>query len=468
MMRNFEAKLAISAAQTQLSNSGGEGRKLTRRRVLAMLGLTPLLVAACNALPIALGGPTPTPSAPRLLRVGIPSTYSFLDGMLHNVGNHLAPDRHVRLETMPIDVRTLEFSQVPAGYASSVKALQPGTVPDLLVTDWNLLAPLARAGLLRDLAPLLQGQDWFKPADFYGNGVQVGQIRGKQLALPISANVEVLLYNRAAFQSSGIALPQNGWSWDQLVTTAKALTTATPGGTTGRWGFSVLPGLPSLWTMAWQRGAQVVSDDGTRIDLNEPGTLAAMGFLADLILNAKVAPRRDAASLRNLNQASIDEQQELNVGAIAMESAFSSGNVWWRGGGVGNVVLAELPAAAQKVWVGYATMLAIPANAPDPPHSLNGLHALLDASASGIYLPARKGTDNLRQIEELLTDSEASALKDVLSGVRYLPSDYPDDAIIRLLWTDYFTPILTGQKDPAQAGKDAQPMIQERLSRLMA
>jgi ABC-type glycerol-3-phosphate transport system substrate-binding protein len=468
MIRSFQAKLAGVAHKTQLSNSTGQDRRLSRRQVLATFGLTPLFIAGCQALPVALGGPTPTPTAPRLLRVGLSSTWTFFDAMLHNVGNHLAPERHVRLETVPIEVPAVDDPQFAADYASAVKALQPGAVPDLLVTDWDVLAPLARASLLKDLGPLLRDQEWFKPTDFYGNGVQAGQIRGKQVALPVSANVESLFYNRAAFQSGGVTLPQNGWSWDQLATAAKSLTTATPGGTAGRWGFSVVPGLPTLWTMAWQRGAQVVSDDGTRIDLSEPGTVAAMGFLADLILNAKVSPRRDAATLRNVNQATNDEFRDMNVGAIAMACGFSGGAIWWRGGGQGDVVLGELPAVAQKVWLGYASMLSIPANAPDPEHSLNGLRALLDASAIGIHLPARKGASNLRQVQELLTESEASALQDALGGIRYLPSEFPTNAILPLLWSSYFTPILTGQKDPAQAGKDAQPMIQEQLSRLMA
>jgi ABC-type glycerol-3-phosphate transport system substrate-binding protein len=441
---------------------------VSRRKLLATSTALPFLVAACQALPVTLGGPTPTPTAPRLLRVGIPSTHSFFDAMLHNVGSHLAPARHVRLETAPIEIHALQFTEVAADYARAVKALQASSIPDLLVTDWDLLAPLGRAGLVKDLGPLLHGQDWFKTADFYGNGVQAGQFRGKQLALPISASVEALLYNRAAFQSSGVAVPQNGWTWYQLATAAKALTTATPGGTNGHWGLNIIPGLPSLWTLGWQRGAQVVSDDGAQIHLSEPGTIAAMGFLADLILNAKVAPRRDSASLHNVNQLSLDEQRALSVGEIAMASAFSDGSIWWRSGGVGNVALAELPVADRKAWVGYATMLSIPTIAPDPEHSLNGLRALLDASSTGLYLPARKGADNLRQVEELLTDGEASALQDTLGGVRYLPSDFPSNAILPLLWSEYFTPILTGQKSAAQAGKDAQPTIQAELSRLMA
>jgi ABC-type glycerol-3-phosphate transport system substrate-binding protein len=288
------------------------------------------------------------------------------------------------------------------------------------------------------------------------------------VALPISTTVEVLLYNRQAFQSRGIAFPQNGWTWDQLATAAKALTTVSPGGGAGRWGFSILPGLPSLWTMAWQRGARVVSDDGTQIDLGEPGTLRAMEFLADLIQAHEVAPRRDTQTLSNPSQASGDELRDLDAGAIAMATAFSAGSTWWRPQGIPNVALAELPRADQKVWVGYASMLAIPATAPDPPHSLNGLRALLDASAVGVQLPARKGADDLRKINELLTEGEASALSDALNAVRYLPSEFPGDVIFSLLSTAYLIPILTGQKDPAQAAKDAQPVVQEQLTRLLA
>jgi ABC-type glycerol-3-phosphate transport system substrate-binding protein len=400
--------------------------------------------------------------------VGWPSAYTGFDALLHNLGNDLASERHVRLENVSIDVGMPPFSEVPPRYAAAVKALTPAMAPDLLVTDSSLLPPLARGGVLRDLGPLLRDQDWFKPADFYGNGVQAGQFRGKQVALPISTTVEVLLYNRPAFQSRGIALPQKGWTWDQLATAAKALTTAPAGGGAGRWGFSILPGLPSLWTMAWQRGARVVSDDGAQIDLGEPGTLQAMGFLADLILMQKVAPRREAASLSNVNQAYADELRDLQAGPIAMAAAFSGGSTWWRSAGNSDVAVTQLPQADQKVWVGFATMLSIPANAPDPPHSLNGLRALLDASAVGIYLPARKGADDLRKINELLMESEASALSDALGSVRYLPSEFPGDAILPLLWTNHLTPILTGQKKPAQAAKDAQPAIQEQLTHLLA
>ena len=99
---------------------------------------------------------------------------------------------------------------------------------------------------------------------------------------------------------------------------------------------------------------------------------------------------------------------------------------------------------------------------------MNGLRALLDASASRVFLPARKGADDLRKVSELLAESEASALLDGLAAVRYLPSEFPSDAITPLLWTHYLSPILTGQLDPAQAAKQAQPLIQEQLSRLRA
>jgi ABC-type glycerol-3-phosphate transport system substrate-binding protein len=407
---------------------------------------------------------------PRTLRIGWPSTYTDLDLVLLNLGNDLAPERQVRGESIRIDLGTADYSQAPSRFVAAMKAMASGMVPDLIVTDVNTLGPLAHADLLQDLAPLLRDQDWFKPADFYGNGVQAGQSHGKQVALPFSASVEVLLYNRRTFQERGIAFPQNGWSWDQLVTAAKALTTPSSGGNTGQWGFSISPNLPSFWTMAWQRGAQVVSDDGAHIDLGEPGTLQAMGFLTDLIQTYKVAPRRDPASLalQNVSQVYAPEYRDLLAGALAMAVRFTARTVFWRNQQhPSEVAVAELPSTGKKVFYGYASMLSIPAAAPDPPHSLNGLRAMLDASALSVLLPARKGSNDLRTINQLLTESEATALTDALSAVRYLPTDFPLDGIYGLLWSDYLLPILTGQKDPAQAANDAQPRIQGQLTRLL-
>src|SRR5690242_5559490 len=238
-------------------------RRVSRRGLIATLAASPLLIAACQALPDALRPPTPTPAEPRSLRVGWPSTAAIrtgLDLILLNLGSDFAPERHLRLESVRIDVGSAAWvPQLPSRYADAVKAMTPTNVPDLIVTDGDLLSPLARAGLLRDLGPLLQDQDWYKPNDFYGNGLQAGQVRGKQMALPFSALVEILLYNQSAFQTRGVAFPTNGWTWDQLLTTAKALTTPSSGSTAGRWGFSVTPDYPTFWTTAWQRGAQVVS-----------------------------------------------------------------------------------------------------------------------------------------------------------------------------------------------------------------
>jgi multiple sugar transport system substrate-binding protein len=386
-----------------------------------------------------------------------------------NLGNALAPERHLRLENVRIDIGA-DILQASAHYATAVKAMAPGTAPDLIVTDGDLIGPLARSGLLQDLGPLLRDQDWYKPADFYGNGLQAGTVRGKQMALPFSALIEVLLYNRPAFQARGVAVPQKGWTWDQLVTAARALTTPSSSGSAGSWGFSVTPQFPSFLTTAWQHGAQVVSDDGTQIDLSEPGTLQAMSFTRDLIQTYAVASRRDPASISGdaYLQTIADEFRDLRSGMIAMADRYSGRSVYWRDPFSKDLVVAEVPQASQKVGLGYASMLAIPAAALDPMHSLNGLRALLDASIAGVFLPARKGTDDLRKVNPLLTDSEASALSDALGTVRYLPGDFPGNAIYPLIWTNYLVPIISGQKDPSQAAKDAQPIIQGQLTRLLA
>src|SRR4029077_12955932 len=112
------------------------------------------------------------------LRIGWPSISTGLDLILLNLGNHLAPARHLSGESVRIDLATTDYSQAASRFVTALKAMTPGTAPDLIVTDVNTLGALARAGLLQDFGPLLRDQEWFKPADFYGNGVQAGQVRG--------------------------------------------------------------------------------------------------------------------------------------------------------------------------------------------------------------------------------------------------------------------------------------------------
>jgi len=99
-----------------------------------------------------------------------------------------------------------------AGYLERLTTqIAGGSEPDVMQINWAWLAMFSRKGKgFTDLAayrPLL-GLDQFNPAD-----VAMGEVAGKLNALPVSYSARVLLWNAAAFERAGLAVPRN---WDEL------------------------------------------------------------------------------------------------------------------------------------------------------------------------------------------------------------------------------------------------------------
>jgi ABC-type glycerol-3-phosphate transport system substrate-binding protein len=279
-----------------------------------MAALAPVVLSACTALPGPFRPATPTPSQPREVRIAYPNleAFQFLSTRLNNLANHVSKDRYISVTTTPIDLavngKLPNDADVPARYAAALNALKGAPAPDLVMTDVITFPELGKGAALKVLGDVLRTEAWFKADDFLGNALVAGQYRGKQIAIPLDASIESLLYNEAAFKQQGFPPPAPGSTWDQVVATAKTLTKPEA----GSWGFLVGADMPSFLTMGWQRGAQIVNDDATKIDLTEPGTLAGLDFLAALSAAQKVSPPLDPQLLPDtLNPIASTVQETL-------------------------------------------------------------------------------------------------------------------------------------------------------------
>jgi ABC-type glycerol-3-phosphate transport system substrate-binding protein len=364
---------------------------------------------------------------------------------------------------MPVDVGTAGPEELPSVYAQAIAGLPNGEAPDLFMTgpeQISLLPALARGGVALDLSPILKSERWFKMDDFWGNALRAGQVRGKQAALPIALGAEVMLFNRKSFQEQGVPPPEGAWSWEQLIATAKRLTRPGGGEQAGRWGLYVGPEGPSLLTLAWQHGAQVVSDDGARVDLTEPGTLRALDLLVDLVETHRVAPPLDEAALAvRFNRP----WAGIRRGEFAMWSVLAGGAVWWVGGGSDDLRIAEMPTAEQKVTLGATPLLlGVPKNAPDQAHSVNALRAILDASPESMFLPPTRNAVDVRKTDNLMAESDATAFANTLPMLRFLPGDAPTN-VAPAVERELLRPVLLKQKRPRQAARDAQQVIDALL-----
>jgi multiple sugar transport system substrate-binding protein len=125
------------------------------------------------------------------------------------------------------------------------------------------------------------------------NGITV---EGNLLGLPFKAHpgLAVCYYNQSAFEAEGLPLPEAGWTQEQHLEAAMALTKVDGDRTTQ---FGYLPGVGSWWktfvTLTRAFGGELISEDGTQFQILEDAGLQAMQYTYDLFHTHKVAPLPD-------------------------------------------------------------------------------------------------------------------------------------------------------------------------------
>jgi len=99
-------------------------------------------------------------------------------------------------------------------YKKNLLALSTGGRYDVLFLDEPWIPPLSEF-----LAPLDERLRGFDMQDFIPTTVPSGAFQGKQYALPVDPNVQLLVYRKDLFEQKGLKPPA---TWDELLATAKA------------------------------------------------------------------------------------------------------------------------------------------------------------------------------------------------------------------------------------------------------
>ncbi|WP_127594082.1 ABC transporter substrate-binding protein [Paenibacillus lautus] len=161
-------------------------------------------------------------------------------------------------------------------------------LPEVGMLMWPMwLGPLK--DVVKPLDEFIQAEpDKWNEDDFL-NGLIDGNVRfdGVTYGIPIETNNRALYYNKKLFDEAGVTPPK---TWDELVEAAQKLTDPAK----KRWGMS-LPttqggALDAAWApFMWQAGGDYVNAEGTELQFNGEGGIAATQFFADLINKYKVA-----------------------------------------------------------------------------------------------------------------------------------------------------------------------------------
>jgi ABC-type glycerol-3-phosphate transport system substrate-binding protein len=94
----------------------------------------------------------------------------------------------------------------------------------LFVGGYNLSVEDTRAGYFLDLAPFVKTDSAINTDDFFPAIWQSVQWDGGTWMIPVSGSVQILTYNKQAFDDAGLAYPDETWTFDDLANAARKLT----------------------------------------------------------------------------------------------------------------------------------------------------------------------------------------------------------------------------------------------------
>jgi len=135
----------------------------------------------------------------------------------------------------------------------------------------------ASKGLLLNLQPYMDAD----PIDFSAFPdylVEAYQYNGDTYGIPKDIDTIALFYNKDLFDAAGVEYPNADWTWDDLYNAAAALTTEDV------WGFGhQLWGQPDWWNFVYQNNGQLLSEDKTRVVLDDPAACGALEYLYSFV-----------------------------------------------------------------------------------------------------------------------------------------------------------------------------------------
>lgn len=94
----------------------------------------------------------------------------------------------------------------------------------LMVNSWNMAPEVTRAGYILNLAPLTTGDQSLNEADFFPAIWESFQWDQGVWALPVSANLQFVVYDPAAFDEAGLTYPTTDWTFTEYANAIRALT----------------------------------------------------------------------------------------------------------------------------------------------------------------------------------------------------------------------------------------------------
>lgn len=277
--------------------------------------------------------------------------------------------------------------EVAADYWSAVQtAMAAGDPYDVMWMNAPLMPPYADSGALLPVGDLVE-RDAVDLSPFPQTLIDMHTHDGVLYGLPKDFDTIGLYYNVGLFDAAGLDYPDDSWTWDDLKTAARTLTTDDV------WGFAAsLSSQTVVFDLIGQNGGQVLSEDGMHVLYGTPEACGALRFLYGFHEEG-ISP--DQATLDETGAGSLFYAQRVAMTYDGSWMARFWANVDFP------VNVAPLPAGRRRSNIVHGLSYAIAADTENPEDAwqfvkfLGSHEAHVMQSSSGAVISSRAGTQRL-------------------------------------------------------------------------
>jgi multiple sugar transport system substrate-binding protein len=161
--------------------------------------------------------------------------------------------------------------------------------PDVYWTHSYIGSALYKKGVSAVLNPFIDQDKTLKLADYFTASYMDYTFDGKHTALPREIATDIMFYRTDLFDKAGVKYPDAGWTWDQLQTTAKQLTSTNAGTTTFGYGGPVNSSF--LYTShALEDGSDIIDTQNYKSLFTNDAVVQAIQYQADFVFKNNSAP----------------------------------------------------------------------------------------------------------------------------------------------------------------------------------
>jgi len=202
-----------------------------------------------------------------------------------------------------VEVELVEASDREDLIARLSTSIAGGEPPDVFLLNSRYYGQFAATGSIEPLDRRLESSDVLAAEEFYPVAMEAFEWQGEQLCLPQNVSSLAVYYNRSLFEEYGVEEPPDEWTWNDLVTTAVAMTRDANGnqvvGTesdTGSvvdvYGLGIEPSVIRIAPFVWSNGGEIVDDDEapTTFTFDQPESAEALRNVLELRLAYGVVP----------------------------------------------------------------------------------------------------------------------------------------------------------------------------------